>query len=69
MKVIQLTDENECLVRFSVGDRLRWQGRLFEIVDVADLVPAYQQVVLRDLEREALPISVPATDLLGVTRM
>lgn len=45
------------------GDRVEWRGHRFEIVDVAGLAPGYFQVLLQELDRKSLPISIPASDL------
>jgi hypothetical protein len=52
------------------GDRLRWQGRLIELVEVVHLAPQYDQVVLRFLDAPgALPMSIPASDLVDAEHL
>lgn len=50
--------------RYATGDKLLWKGQRLEVVDVAPLTPSHHQVTLRPLDREGLPISVLASDLL-----
>lgn len=51
---------------FGAGHRLRWLGRDVEVVEVVEVTPGYEQVVLRFLDRRhALPVSIPMTDLLA----
>jgi hypothetical protein len=54
---------------YELSDRLLWQGRRYEVVDVARLTEDHEQVVLKSLDRRrGLPLSVAATDLVGATR-
>jgi hypothetical protein len=46
-------------------DLIRWEGFLAEVIDVAHLGPHHDQVVLRRLDRRALPLSMPMSDLTG----
>ena len=47
------------------GDRLRWRGQTVEVVEAVQLTPEYEQVVLRLVDQpDALPMSVPARDLI-----
>jgi hypothetical protein len=51
---------------YVVGDRLCWQGRDVEVVEVVEVTPGYEQVVLRFLDRRhALPVSIPMTELVA----
>jgi hypothetical protein len=47
------------------GDLVRWRGILAEVTDVAHLGGNHDHVVLRRLDRRALPISMPLSDLEG----
>jgi hypothetical protein len=46
-------------------DLVRWNGIIAEVIDVANLGPHHEQVVLQRLDRRALPISMPMADLTG----
>jgi hypothetical protein len=46
-------------------DLVRWRGIIAEVIDVAHLGHQRDQVVLQRLDRRALPISMPMTDLSG----
>ena len=46
-------------------DLIRWRGIFAEVIDVAHLGPHQDQVVLQRLDRRALPLSMPMTDLTG----
>jgi hypothetical protein len=47
------------------GDLVRWRGIVAEVTDVAHLGSNHDQVVLRRLDRRAMPISLPLSDLEG----
>jgi hypothetical protein len=69
-QVSPTTDKPVAETRFAPGDRLLWRGRLVQIVDMARLSPTHEQVVLHFLDRpNALPVSVPVTDLSDATRV
>jgi hypothetical protein len=54
----------------TAGDRLRWRGRMIELIDVVHLTPQYDQVVLRFLDApRSLPVSVPARDLVDAEHL
>ena len=42
---------------------IRWRGHRFQVTEVKNLTPGYWQVVMRSLDEDRLPISVPASDL------
>jgi len=46
-------------------DLVSWNGLFAEVIDVAHLGPHRDQVVLQRLDRPALPVSMPMTDLTG----
>jgi hypothetical protein len=57
------------LPSLTVGDRLHWQDRDVEIVEIVEVTPGYEQVVLRFLDRRhALPVSISMTDLVAGAR-
>jgi hypothetical protein len=57
------------VISFAAGDRLSWDGRDVEVVEVVEVTPGYKQVVLRFLDRRhALPVSIPMTDLVAAAR-
>jgi hypothetical protein len=47
------------------NDLVRWNGIIAQVIDVAHLGPHQDQVVLQRLDRRALPISMPMSDLTG----
>ena len=55
------------LAAVACRDLVRWNGILAEVVDVAHLGTNHDQVVLQRLDRRALPISMPISELAGAT--
>jgi hypothetical protein len=64
----QITPEHEASPDSPVkrGDQLVWQGRDVQVQNVVVLASGWTQVVLQFLDQaDALPVSVPLTDLEG----
>jgi hypothetical protein len=53
------------LTELAVHDLVRWNGIVAQVSDVAHLAPGHDQVVLERVDRRALPVSVPLSDLTG----